>query len=111
MGCGAALTVWPYKVYIGFPGDNRIVATPTTPPPSGRVIIPRDLCVDTPCLFNLEKDESEKQDLAAEMPDKVHELTKRLHELSTPEAAPQPADHLTPVPSDAACAVVEKTGA
>mmetsp|Transcript_69641 Transcript_69641/g.186816 ORF Transcript_69641/g.186816 Transcript_69641/m.186816 type:complete len:546 (-) Transcript_69641:171-1808(-) len=109
--CGAALTVWPYKLYIGFPGDNRVVATPSTLPMAERLSVPRDLCVDVPCLFDIEKDPSEATDLALQLPAKVVELTARLYELSVPEAAPQPADHLTPVPSDAACVVVTRTGA
>merc|ERR1712080_579266 len=44
--CGASITVWPYKLLVGFPGDNRVVALPApreipTPQPTTSL----DLCV------------------------------------------------------------------
>jgi len=123
--CGASITMLPFKLYVGFPGDGRVVEWPPAVQPrserSGGAAsaMPsrltaqqtRDLCVERPCLFNIEEDLSEAHDLALEKPDVVERLHSRLHSLSAPKAQPQPADALTPVPSDAACAMVESTGA
>jgi len=110
--CGGSITVWPYKLIKGFPGDARVVELqPQSDSINNNIRTPRDLCVEAPCLFNIDVDPSESTDLAGRQPDLVRSLSARLHELSKPQAAPQPADALTPVPSDAACAVVKSTGA
>lgn len=110
--CGASITVWPYKLLVGFPGDDRVVALPAPREiPASEPTTSLDLCVARPCLFDVDQDPSESRDLAAEQPEIVQALRARLDELSEPEAAPQPADALTPEPSDAACAVVAGTGA
>lgn len=109
--CGASITVWPYKLYTGFPGDGRVVVPANTTLGESFHQTPRDLCVDTPCLFNLEEDEVESEDIAAKEPSIVNSLLSRLHDLSTPEAAPQPADAMTPEPSDEACSKVFASGA
>lgn len=108
--CGSGITVWPYKLLVGFPGDDRVVAMPAPNEiPSTEPLAPSDLCNQS-CLFNIEEDPSESNDLAASQPDRVQSLRARLEELSQPEAAPQPADSLTPEPSDAACAKVADSG-
>jgi len=116
--CGSAITVWPYKVVMGFPGDARVVALPDLHEDQtflggheGNVHTTRSLCEDRPCLFNLETDPGEAHNLAYREPDVLDRLLGRLRALSVPQADPQPADALTPVPSDAACAVVNSTGA
>ena len=64
--------------------------------------------VSTKCLLS---DPNENHDIARAMPEKVEALKARLQQLSIPECAPQPADSLTPQPSDEECAVVNKIGA
>jgi hypothetical protein len=106
--CGASITVWPYKLLVGFPGDDRVVAVPAPHEiPTTQPTTSRDLCVTQPCLFNIEKDPSESNDLAAKQPETVKTLRTRLEELSEPEAQPQP---LAKMDTDAACAVVAATG-
>jgi len=110
--CGASITVWPFKLFLGFPGDARVVKVPRPGLKSpSQAKTPLKMCVGTPCLFNVEEDASESRDLASQQPEKVAELRARLLELSVPEAGPQPPDALTPEPSDAACREVEATGA
>jgi len=106
--CGSAITVLPYKLLVGFPGDNRVFSWSV---PQEFNTVSHDLCVESPCLYNIEEDPSEANDLAPSNPDIVEALLARLRQLSIPEAAPQPPDALTPDPPDAACAVVVATGA
>jgi len=112
--CAASITLWPFKLFVGFPGDHRVVRLKNTSlansysaPTKGST----DACVTKPCLYNIEVDASEVNDLAAQKPDVVDRLVSRLKTLSAPEAQPQPADALTPDPPDEACRIVETTGA
>lgn len=110
--CGASITVWPLKLYIGFPGDDRVVDAKQGMSFSHSAIqTSRHLCSDTPCLFNIDEDPSESTDLAAHQPEDVARLSERLQALSVPEAAPQPPDAMTPDPSDQACSMLAKRGA
>ena len=109
--CGASITVWPYKLIAGFAGDNRTVPLPDAETTASSAVVARTACVEQPCLFDLSSDLSESNDLATKEPATVTKLYTRLLELSTPEALPQPADALTPNPSDKECATVVATGA
>ena len=62
-------------------------------------------------LYDVEADPAESTNLTESSPDIAQQLYDRLRALSTPQAMPQPADSLTPEPSDAECAVVQATGA
>jgi len=106
--CGASMVQWPYKLLMGFAGDSRHVPLP---PHSAAHGVNYTACVHSACLFNIDVDPNENHDIAHTMPQKVEALKARLQQLSTPECAPQPADSLTPQPSDAECAVVNKIGA
>jgi len=115
--CGAAFTQWPYKLIVGYAGDNRTVPLPGESAEdlgasSAEVAsTPRTACVGSPCLFDLSKDPAEAHNLAMEQPHEVSRLHARLLQLSAPQASPQPADALTPNPSDEECAKVVETGA
>lgn len=110
--CGSALVAWPYKLLVGFPGDDRHVRLPVAGDrPASAPATARGLCVDRPCLFNIEEDASESKDLAAARPDLVESLLARLRALSEPEAMPQLGDALMLEFSDDACAMVKATGA
>ena len=76
--CGAALTVWPYKLLLGFPGDDRTVPLSSVPLSSGGApdssaataatppgVHGGPLCTEPYCLFNVEVDPSETVDLVA----------------------------------------------
>eukprot|EP00658_Telonema_sp_P-2_P013750 TRINITY_DN15212_c0_g1_i4.p1 TRINITY_DN15212_c0_g1~~TRINITY_DN15212_c0_g1_i4.p1 ORF type:complete len:454 (+),score=104.07 TRINITY_DN15212_c0_g1_i4:58-1419(+) len=106
--CGVAFTQWPYKLVVGFGGDDRHVPLPPDAPKAMSKSAP---CVETPCLFDIENDPSEEHDLASVEERRVQRLVDRLKELSAPECLPQPPDSLTPAPSDAECDMVHRTGA
>merc|ERR1712232_66928 len=113
--CGASITVWPYKLFLGFPGDSRVVVVPNTLHQARDVTIrskpSQNVCESRPCLFNVETDAAEANDIAATEPAIVQKLVSRLKHLSAPEAQPQPADALTPDPPDEACHIVQTPGA
>lgn len=113
--CGAAITVWPYKLYYGYPGDNRTVelSVASAPSPEGDG---HDVCTDPYCLFDISSDPEEAKDLVAskdgDMVAIAETLLARLIELS--RAAPDPVcgdctDN--DPPSAEECAVVDDTGA
>eukprot|EP00656_Telonema_subtile_P003939 TRINITY_DN11785_c0_g1_i2.p1 TRINITY_DN11785_c0_g1~~TRINITY_DN11785_c0_g1_i2.p1 ORF type:complete len:164 (-),score=42.32 TRINITY_DN11785_c0_g1_i2:207-698(-) len=103
--CGSSMTRWPFKLIHGFGGDGRHVPLPPQEAPTP--LDPRP-CIETPCLFNLEQDPTEANDLGGSEPLIVEMMMKRLKELSVPMCEPQPADSLTPQPSDVECAVVNE---
>lgn len=110
--CGAALTVWPHKLIVGYAGDSRIVspagANGSLALTAGAVGKAASLAWS---LYDVEADPAESTNLTESSPDIAQQLYDRLRALSTPQAMPQPADSLTPEPSDAECAVVQATGA
>merc|ERR1711920_451154 len=105
--CGSSITVWPYKLLVGFPGDSRIVKIGAA---ASQSRLDEDLCTSRPCLFNVEADPSETRDLAATQPGLVQSLTARLQSLSAPRDGPQPGRQ-DASSAAAACALVETTGA
>jgi len=111
--CGAAFTQWPYKLIIGFAGDNRTVVPPhlTAGAAGASPTSSRTACAEQPCLFDISSDPTESHDIAQSHPGLLAKLHGRLLQLSVPEALPQPADALTPNPSDKECSKVVETGA
>jgi len=106
--CGSSLTRWPWKIINGFGGDGRNVALP---PKSNQAVPTEAPCIKTACLFNIDEDPNEQNDLASHEPKLVASMLERLSVLSTPMCEPQPPDSLTPEPSDQECAVVNRYGA
>jgi len=82
-----AIRVGQYKLMVGAqPSSEYNTGTYNSysgwvaPPEFGGNITPgplRQICQDTPCLFDLDADPSEREDLAAKMPGMMQKLLKR----------------------------------
>lgn len=90
--CGAAIRVGKYKLLAGYPGDSRWVPLPNETHNQPGQMMANDGCdlstgENCPCfrgycLFNIEADPNERNDLSHAMPDVVKQLIARLAEVS-----------------------------